>query len=35
MNTIVKIKYENIDQSFDNSGWFNATEAAKRYEKSR
>lgn len=31
--SIVKIKYENVDQSFDNSGWFNATEAAKRYEK--
>lgn len=31
--SIVKIKYENIDQSFDNSGWFNATEAAKRFNK--
>ena len=33
MNAIVKIKYENVDQSFDNSGWFNATEAAKRFDK--
>ncbi|MCU4623471.1 KilA-N domain-containing protein [Acinetobacter radioresistens] len=33
MNAIVKIKYENEDQSFDNQGWFNATEAAKRFNK--
>lgn len=33
MNAIVKIKYENVDQSFDNQGWFNATEAAKRFGK--
>ncbi|OTG85819.1 hypothetical protein B9T31_09490 [Acinetobacter sp. ANC 4558] len=33
MNAIVKIKYENVDQSFDSSGWFNATEAAKRFNK--
>lgn len=33
MNAIVKIKYENVDQSFDNQGWFNATEAAKRFSK--
>ncbi|MBJ9904816.1 KilA-N domain-containing protein [Acinetobacter bereziniae] len=33
MNAIVKIKYEDYDQSFDNNGWFNATEAAKRFKK--
>ncbi|MFW1734224.1 MULTISPECIES: KilA-N domain-containing protein [unclassified Acinetobacter] len=33
MNAIVKIKYEDYDQSFDNNGWFNATEAAKQFKK--
>lgn len=33
MNAIVKIKYEDYDQSFDDQGWFCATEAAKRYGK--
>ncbi len=31
--SIVKIKYENQEQLFNNQGWFCATEAAKRYEK--
>ncbi|WP_262781583.1 KilA-N domain-containing protein [Acinetobacter guillouiae] len=33
MNAILKIKYEDCDQSFDNHGWFNATEAAKRFKR--
>lgn len=31
--SIVKIKYENQNQSFNDQGWFNATDAAKRYGK--
>ena len=33
MSAIVNIKYEGQDQSFNSDGWFNATEAAKRYKK--
>lgn len=33
MSGIVKIKYEEQEQSFNNDGWFNATEAAKRFGK--
>lgn len=33
MNAIVKIKYEDQDQTFNDNGWFCATDAAKRYGK--
>ncbi|ENX58155.1 MULTISPECIES: KilA-N domain-containing protein [Acinetobacter] len=33
MTAIVKLKFEEFEQSFDSHGWFNATEAAKRYSK--
>lgn len=31
--SIVKIKYDDVDQTFNDQGWFCATDAAKRYGK--
>ncbi|MCU4389898.1 KilA-N domain-containing protein [Acinetobacter courvalinii] len=33
MNAIVKIKYEEHEHVFDSFGWFNATEAARKFGK--
>ncbi|MDA3500719.1 KilA-N domain-containing protein [Acinetobacter sp. AOR34_HL] len=33
MSAIVKIKYEDQEHSFNNNGWFNATQAARKFNK--